>query len=141
MKKILSLILAFALVFSAIGGSVPYIYAAGESTEEVQSDDPSFTVSFDSNGGSYVEAQTVTLNGTAYQPVPSKEGFWFDGWYTDTDLSLCFDFSTPITGDLLLYAKWLALMMNTLAEVLLLLKPVLDRVTSIAMSEISMDNR
>lgn len=28
------------------------------------------------------------------------------GWYTDTALTQAFDFSTPITGDITLYAKW-----------------------------------
>jgi len=31
----------------------------------------------------------------------------FDGWYTDEDLTIPYDFSTPVTSDLELYAKWI----------------------------------
>ena len=39
---------------------------------------------------------------------PTKDGFAFDGWYTDSGLNNPMDFNTPITGKLDLYAKWKA---------------------------------
>ncbi|WP_418742046.1 InlB B-repeat-containing protein [Enorma massiliensis] len=37
---------------------------------------------------------------------PVCEGWTFLGWYTDTRLTQEFDFSTPVTADMTLYAKW-----------------------------------
>lgn len=37
---------------------------------------------------------------------PVCEGWTFLGWYTDTQLTQVFDFSTPVTADMTLYAKW-----------------------------------
>ncbi|MEE5993848.1 MAG: InlB B-repeat-containing protein [Oscillospiraceae bacterium] len=63
------------------------------------------TVIFDADGGSAVKNQTVASGNTADEPIaPTKTGYTFDGWY-DGDTK--FDFSTPITGDMTLTAKWL----------------------------------
>jgi uncharacterized repeat protein (TIGR02543 family) len=66
------------------------------------------TVSFNSNGGSAVTAQTVTYNSAATlpAPAPTKSGYSFAGWYSDTALSVNFNFSTIITASITLYAKW-----------------------------------
>lgn len=37
---------------------------------------------------------------------PVCESWTFLGWYTDTQLTQEFDFSTPVTADMTLYAKW-----------------------------------
>ena len=67
-----------------------------------------YTVSFDSGEGSTVDAQTVIENGHAKLPsAPSKTDYTFGGWYTDTHLTVLFDFATNvITADQTLYAKW-----------------------------------
>ena len=40
---------------------------------------------------------------------PIDYGYFFDGWYSDIDLTIPFDFSIPITSnDIYLYAKWIA---------------------------------
>lgn len=68
---------------------------------------PSYTVTFDSNGGSVVAAQTVYSGSTAAQPVnPTKAGYQFDGWFTDAGLTNLYDFETPVTTDIILYAGW-----------------------------------
>ena len=67
----------------------------------------SYTVSFDSNGGSSVAAQSVTYNTAVPKPAdPSKTGFTFAGWFTDKDGKNAYDFSSKVTGDITLYAKW-----------------------------------
>lgn len=68
-----------------------------------------YTVTFESNGGSAVEAQQVVEGkfATKPQPVPTKDGYLFTGWYTEQTMSNLFDFYTPITKDITLYAKWL----------------------------------
>ncbi|WP_239301296.1 InlB B-repeat-containing protein [Paenibacillus sp. ACRRY] len=69
----------------------------------------SYTVNFDSNGGTAVDDQSVPYNELAMAPAdPTNVGHTFAGWFTDSGLSLAFDFdNTPVTGDLTLYAKWL----------------------------------
>lgn len=45
---------------------------------------------------------------TLAQPVdPAREGWVFNGWYEDGACTAVHDFSTPLSGDLTLYAKWL----------------------------------
>lgn len=69
----------------------------------------SHTVTFNSNGGSAVTSQSVVSNATATAPgAPTKAGNSFAGWYTDAGLTSAFTFTTPITANTTLYAKWLA---------------------------------
>lgn len=66
-----------------------------------------YTVSFDSNGGSSVAAQSVNYNTAASKPAdPSMTGYTFAGWFTDKDCTTAYDFSSKVTGDITLYAKW-----------------------------------
>ena len=68
----------------------------------------SYKVSFESNGGSSVAAQSVTYNTAASKPTdPSKTGYNFAGWFTDQDCKTAYDFSSKVTGDITLYAKWI----------------------------------
>ena len=69
----------------------------------------SFTVSFNSNGGTTVDSQTVSFKNMVSQPAsPTKSGYTFGGWYSDRELAVPFDFNTPIRADATLYAKWTA---------------------------------
>ena len=68
----------------------------------------SFTVHFNSNGGSAVPSQTVAGGSTASRPAdPTREGFWFNGWYADNTLETAYDFDAAVTEDITLYAGWL----------------------------------
>lgn len=63
------------------------------------------TAMFDSNGGSKVASQVV--NGTVAEPAaPVKSGYRFAGWYSNLVLTTTYNFSTPVTNDIILYAKW-----------------------------------
>ncbi|MFC9710876.1 tail fiber protein, partial [Paenibacillus sp. NPDC056933] len=66
------------------------------------------TINFNSNGGSEVNEQTVSYGDKVIVPaVPTKAGYTFAGWYTDSGLSQAFDFdNTTVTNDITLYAKW-----------------------------------
>ncbi len=65
-----------------------------------------YTVTFDSNGGNKVRSQTVEEGKNATKPTdPIKMDFTFNGWYNG---NCVFDFSTPITTDIMLEAKWTA---------------------------------
>lgn len=66
-----------------------------------------YTVQFVSEHGKTPTSQNVKYNGTATDPGKlTAEGYTFDDWYTDATYSTKFDFSTPITGDTKVYAKW-----------------------------------
>lgn len=68
----------------------------------------SYTVTFDANGhGTAPAAQTVEDGKTATKPAdPTASGWTFGGWYQDATCSIPFDFTTPITANITLYAKW-----------------------------------
>ena len=66
-----------------------------------------YTVSFDSNGGSAVASQSVRYGSKATQPAnPTRAGHTFQGWYTARSGGSKYDFSTAVTGDVTLYAHW-----------------------------------
>ncbi|MCL2858490.1 MAG: BspA family leucine-rich repeat surface protein [Streptococcaceae bacterium] len=66
-----------------------------------------YTVNFDSNGGSSVSSESITDGATATKPSdPTKSGYIFGGWYTDSSCTTAYNFSSPVTGDMTLYAKW-----------------------------------
>jgi uncharacterized repeat protein (TIGR02543 family) len=66
-----------------------------------------YTVTFNSNNGSDVAPKTVNEGQKADKPAnPTKSGFLFDGWYSNSELTTAFDFNTPITQNITLYAKW-----------------------------------
>ena len=68
----------------------------------------SYTVSFNSNGGTAVNSQSVLSHATATAPTaPTLSGQAFGGWYSDVGLNTIFNFSSAITGPITLYAKWL----------------------------------
>lgn len=51
---------------------------------------------------------TVPYGGTVEDPgaPPAVSGYIFDGWYTNTDWTQKWDFNTPVTRTMHLYAKW-----------------------------------
>ncbi len=67
-----------------------------------------FTVTFDSNGGSAVSAVSVINGKTISKPDdPKLSGSVFIGWFTDSSYSTPFMFGTQIlTSDITLYAQW-----------------------------------
>lgn len=68
----------------------------------------SWTVAFNSNGGSVCDTKFVaTADGKLVKPAnPTRDGYTFGGWYADEACMQAYDFSTPVTADLTLYAKW-----------------------------------
>lgn len=82
-------------------------YAATQ-TDAVVSLSGGCLVRFETNGGSRVPDQTVTLGGKVKKPDdPTKEGFYLEGWYSDMDLQNKWNFSKDtVVGNMTLYAKW-----------------------------------
>lgn len=66
-----------------------------------------YTVQFVSEHGDAPTSQNVPYNGTADDPGKlTEDGYTFIGWYADDARTKEFDFSTSITGDTKVYAKW-----------------------------------
>lgn len=66
-----------------------------------------YEVSFITEHGKTPTSQNVKYNKTATNPGElTAEGYTFIGWYADEAHKTKFDFSTPITGDTKVYAKW-----------------------------------
>jgi uncharacterized repeat protein (TIGR02543 family) len=68
-----------------------------------------FTVTFNTNGGSDVPVQQIAQDGKVVKPEtdPTREGYTFAGWFKDADCTIAFDFETEvITADTTIYAKW-----------------------------------
>jgi uncharacterized repeat protein (TIGR02543 family) len=92
MRKIVSMMFFMVMLFSL---------AACTGTEQI-------TITFNSNGGSEIEdlvidADTADLN----LPEPTREGYIFDGWFFDEDLTNPFAIAGLLTNqNPTLYAKW-----------------------------------
>ena len=61
---------------------------------------PMYTVSFNSNGGTNVQSQTIEEDGVAIAPVTTRTGYTFDKWD--------YNFNTPITSNKTITASWMA---------------------------------
>lgn len=94
------------LLFILLSALTLFAYTACGS--DSGSDDPNvYTVKFESNGGSEVKSLSVEEGKSAVRPAdPSKEGFVFEGWFTDSELASAYDFATKVTKNITLYAKW-----------------------------------
>lgn len=99
MKKIVLTVLVAALLLLTFVGCAP----------------KTFTVTFDTDGGSTIAAQTVKEGEKAQKPTPppTKTGFEFDNWYTAKTGGEVFDFDKEVTGDVTVYARWTAVSAKT----------------------------
>lgn len=65
------------------------------------------TIRFDTADGTTIPAQTVTDGSMATKPAdPTRKGYTFNGWTVNGQP---YDFSTPVTADLTIIAKWVPL--------------------------------
>ena len=86
-------------VINGEGGTI----AEGVSITELK-----FIVTFD-NEGTRTTA-IIDNGGKLNEPtVQTKEGYRFDGWYTENTYENPYDFHAAVTGSLTLYAKWNAI--------------------------------
>lgn len=69
---------------------------------------PTFIVTFDSQGGSTVAAQTVEEGSLITKPTdPTQVGFTCAGWYKETAYQNAWNFEqNVVTSNITLYAKW-----------------------------------
>lgn len=64
-------------------------------------------VTFETNGGEKYPVLEVEKDGKmSYVADPERQGYIFEGWFTDKELTKAFDINEPITNNITLYAKW-----------------------------------
>ncbi len=117
MNKVLAVLICFALILTSslvlitYSNDVeeyeePYIEENTSNVPDVE-DVVTYTVAFDSNGGTSVSSQSVAAGSTATEPdAPTSTIYAFVAWCSDSSLSTVFDFDTAITCDMTLYAVW-----------------------------------
>ena len=85
---------------TAVNGNITLV-----ATWEQQQVQPTvYTVTFDSNGGSAVTAQSIEAGQKATKPAdPTKDGYDFKGWTLNGS---AYDFNTAVNGNITLVATW-----------------------------------
>ncbi len=103
-KKITLVLIALMLLVVMVGTLV----ACGENGNGNDNDGVTYTITFDSMGGSDVASITVDANSQISAPqAPTKEGYTFLGWYLDSSYQTEWVFSVDkVSQNITLYAKW-----------------------------------
>ncbi|MDR1482897.1 MAG: InlB B-repeat-containing protein, partial [Synergistaceae bacterium] len=86
-----------------------YVFTGSPKTAKIYKTAGTFTVTFDSQGGTSVSPTTGVVSGTTIsKPTdPTQEGYIFDGWYKDVAYGTKWDFNSDmVTANITLYAKW-----------------------------------
>ena len=91
--KIMSLLLGIIILFSALSG------CGNKETNTITH----ATIIFNSNGG---EEILNVIDVVPNEPIVSKEGYVFDGWFLDSDFSNPVTFPFYACEDTILHAKW-----------------------------------
>lgn len=100
-KTLLFACCAFALCSCSNGVAGSTSHPSGSANQ------PTWTITFDSNGGTPVSPVEVANGEKAQKPDdPVKEGATFDAWYIDEVCATPFDWDTEITSDWTLYAGY-----------------------------------
>ena len=73
-----------------------------------------YYVTFNTNGGTSLPGVKVNRNDVLTKPAdPTREGYIFEGWFTDAQCTQEYDFSSKVTKSFTLYAKWKESSANT----------------------------
>ncbi len=104
-KKIVITFIGFWMVLACVGcatESDPTPNPDEDKTEEKNE----FTVTFDSLGGTSIEAIKVEEGSEIKLPTaPTRDGFTFEGWFTDKECTKPFT-DLKVSSNLTVYAKW-----------------------------------
>lgn len=93
-----------SVIFTAQWAKIP---STDPDNPPVEPDINYYTVSFNTHTDIKLSSQYVKENECACEPLaPEKDGYTFDGWYTDETYETVYDFSSPVTADITLHAKW-----------------------------------
>ena len=106
------------LIDEEVYGAGEYFEVKGNTTAVAQwsgSEPVTHTVTFNLNGGQMTSPLTQVVNhgevATRPTPNPTKEKFSFIGWYIPAVINgennmMSYDFTTPVTKDITIYADW-----------------------------------
>ena len=105
---------AYKVTVTAVGTG-NYATSAESSTSSVTTNQ-TYTVTWDSNGGSSVTSASFVTGGPLAAPSnPTRTGYTFVGWSTtetsnngDAGSAVSFDYTPPSAADITLYARWSA---------------------------------
>jgi uncharacterized repeat protein (TIGR02543 family) len=90
--------------FTAQAVTQQTIAAEGSTVVNIYYDRNTYTVTFNSNGGTSVGVKTATYGNTITAPAsPTRPGYTFAGWYLEGSE---FDFGTAIEDNITLIAQW-----------------------------------
>lgn len=133
---------AYGVLGSTVSPQVlSFVYATFEKTEAVEITQASgqqlyvyytrnsYSLTYNSNGGTYIPQQTGLYGSTTQvsSTVPTRTGYDFAGWYDNPELT-----GSPVTGNVLLdkdktlYAKWIG---KTVNYTVVYLREVYDNAT------------
>ncbi|MBO6133297.1 MAG: InlB B-repeat-containing protein, partial [Lachnospiraceae bacterium] len=66
-----------------------------------------YKVEFETNSEAEIDPQMVPEGGTVSEPViAARKGYKFDGWFTEREFLKEWDFSSVVSANMILYAKW-----------------------------------
>lgn len=105
MKKIVSLVLALLMMLALLPVQVLAVGTGAAAQEEMDAQrvGGTYTVTFDTAGGSEIQPQVVSGTPAAKPEDPTREGYAFRGWYQgDTK----YTFEEIVTENITLTAKW-----------------------------------
>ncbi len=90
-----------------LNGSDGSSNSSSSSSSSSSSTTTKYTVTFDTNGGSYLSSKKVEDGNALEKPTdPTKKGYSFVGWFSDKELNNEYDFKNAVTKNITIYAKW-----------------------------------
>ena len=103
--------ITFRLSMVLIAIMMVFIIVACNQEQEQPAATTTYTVTFESEGGSPVAAVTVAEGAKVKKPSqdPTREGYYFGGWWTkgkQGQYKTAYNFSKAVKEDLTLYARW-----------------------------------
>ena len=64
------------------------------------------TVHYNTDGGNTIQDAQVESGSRAPYQKPIKSGYFFNGWYTDSNKGVLYDFGQGVTSETTIYASW-----------------------------------
>ncbi|MDR2828567.1 MAG: leucine-rich repeat protein, partial [Acholeplasmatales bacterium] len=106
-SKLLPIFLIAGVVIIISLGLVIYFSCFRSGDDNVLPNAKTFTVTFETNGGSAVKSQNISEGGRVTKPQdPTKEYYIFDGWSYSESSNEEYNFSSRPSGSFTLYAFW-----------------------------------
>lgn len=95
--------------YLAKDGTATYTFKAVDADHSiaVEFERIEYTVTFDANGGKVSPETATTVNGKLENlPTPTRDGYTFDGWFTEADGGTAVTTDTLFSADTTIYAHW-----------------------------------